>query len=97
MTKYKNDEYWKTGQNYMLITVTRIITGRLIHVGKKELVLDQAAWIADTGRFAACLSEGLHSLSASEIEPYGDVEVIVPRTSLISSCIYNHKLPTEVK
>jgi hypothetical protein len=63
---------------YCVRTVTMIITGRLISVFDNELVLEDAAWIADTGRFHKFLETG----EASEVEPFTD-DAIVNRGSII--------------
>jgi len=70
------------GKIYFIQTVTLYYTGLLIGVNKDEFLLCDAAWIADTGRFA----DALKSLSFSEVEPFPDgVEVIVGRGALIAA------------
>lgn len=70
------------GKCYLIRTVTMIQTGRLVQVTQTELVLEDAAWIADTGRF----SEALVSLNFNEVEPFPDGRVIIGRGSLIDAC-----------
>ena len=72
---------WQIGKIYLIRTVTMIQTGRLKRVTAQELVIEEAAWIADTGRFA----DGLKSLEFSEVEPFPDGEVIVGRGGLIDA------------
>ena len=84
------------GENYLIRTVTFIQLGKLIAVYDQELVLDQAAWIADTGRFHNALKDGIDKLSNAEIEPFLK-EAIVGRGALVDACIYTHKLPQEQK
>jgi len=72
---------WKIGAIYLIRTVTMIDTGRLVAVTEHELVLEEAAWIADTGRF----SETLKSLDFTEIEPFPDGRVIVGRGAVIDA------------
>ena len=73
---------WKIGANYLIRTVTMIDTGRLVAVTEHELVLEDAAWIADTGRFA----DALTSANFAEVEPFPDARrVIVGRGSLIDA------------
>ena len=67
------------GQAYLIRTVTMIQTGRLCAVFPQELVLDEAAWIADTGRFATTLV----SLDFLEVEPFPDGPVIVGRGAIV--------------
>lgn len=80
MTK-PNDAHWKIGKIYLIRTVTMIQTGVLIAVTPQELVLEDAAWIADTGRF----SDALASATFNEVEPFPDGPVIVGRGGLIDA------------
>jgi hypothetical protein len=73
---------WEIGKNYLIRTVTMIQTGRLVMVTEQELVLDDAAWIADTGRF----SDALKSCQFAEVEPFGR-RVIVGRGALVDACL----------
>ena len=91
----KSDPYcpWRIGRNYIIRTVTMILTGRLIAVTDKELVLDEASWIAETDRFADTISKGL----LKEVEPYGDQPVIVGRGSIVDATEWFHPLPRTQK
>lgn len=73
------------GEIYLLQTVTLYFTGRLVAVNALELIIEDAAWIADTGRF----SDALKTLSFSEVEPFPDGPVIVGRGALICACQIN--------
>ena len=84
---------YKIGQNYFIRTVTHHFTGKLVQVTEHELVLENAAWIADDGRFADALAKG----SLNEIEPYPVRKVILGRGSLIDASIWKHALPREQK
>ena len=71
------------GGNYLLRTVTHIVTGKIESVGPLEIVVSSAAWIADTGRYANAVATG----SFSEVEPYPDGKlVIVGRTTIVDAC-----------
>jgi len=72
---------WKIGEFYLIRTVTMFNTGRLIAVTDQELVLEDAAWIADTGRFA----EALTTAEFKEVEPFPKGEVIVGRGAVIDA------------
>mgnify|MGYP003335140602 FL=1 len=73
------------GENYLIRTVTMTLTGKLIGVGAKELVLESAAWIADTGRFSQSIADPKASLF-NEVEPFPDgKQVIVGRGSIIDA------------
>lgn len=72
---------YEIGQPYLIRTVSMIDTGRLVAVTDQELVLEDAAWIADTGRF----SDALKSCSFSEVEPFPDGRVIINRSAIIDA------------
>lgn len=85
---------YDVGKNYFIRTVTHHLTGRLVKVTAKELVLENAAWIADDGRFHDALKTG----KLSEVEPFPqDCQVIVGRGALIDAVVWKHALPTEQK
>lgn len=76
-----NNSAWEIGKNYLIRTVTMIDTGRLVAVTEHELVLEDAAWIADTGRFA----QAVEKAEFGEVEPFPTGRVIVGRGSVIDA------------
>lgn len=72
---------YKVGKVYLIRTVTMIQTGRLVRVTPQELVLEDAAWIADTGRFA----DALRACEFAEVEPFPDGQVIVGRGAIVDA------------
>ena len=80
------------GQAYLIRTVTYFYTGRLVAVTDADLVLEDAAWIADTGRFATALQTGV----LNEVEPYPS-SVIVGRGAIVDVCEWLHALPRDQK
>jgi hypothetical protein len=76
---------WEIGQNYLIRTVTMIDTGRLVAVTAQELVLEDAAWIADTGRF----SEAVEKAEFGEVEPFPSGRVILGRGAIIDAVMIN--------
>ena len=93
-----SEEVFETGENYLIRTVTHIDVGKLIKVTDQEIVITQASWIADTGRFMNCLKDGIEKTSDSEIEPFPEkAEVIIGRGSIIDMVKYAHELPTKQK
>lgn len=78
----------EVGKNYLIRTVTFIQVGRVVSVTGKWVVLEDAAWIADTGRFNNCLTE--HTFS--EVEPFPD-PVIVSTGSIVEITRWNGELP----
>lgn len=69
------DSPYKIGQAYLFRTVTYAVSGVVARVTNHEIVVTDAAWIADTGRFGEALKTGIFS----EIEAAPDGEVIVGR------------------
>ena len=76
-----NDSPWEIGKNYMIRTVTMIDAGKLIAVTSQELVLEDASWIADTGRFM----QAVEKAEFGEVEPFPDGKVIIGRGSIIDA------------
>ena len=81
MAKEKEHPF-KIGGNYFIRTVTHHYTGVLVAVFPTEIVLKNAAWIADDGRFAGAVKDSVFN----EIEPWPDgVEVIIGRGSILDA------------
>lgn len=80
------------GQAVFVRGVTYHYTGRLVEVRERELVLEDAAWIANSGRF----SEALETGSLKEVEPYPD-EVTVNREAVMDISPWDQDLPREVQ
>jgi hypothetical protein len=83
---------WIIGQNYLIRTVTMIDTGRVTAVFDHEIVLEDAAWIADTGRF----TDALKKCEFSEVEMFPAGPVIIGRSSIIDA-VPIAVLPTKQK
>ena len=80
------------GKNVFIRTVTHYYTGKLLALTKEEFILGNAAWIADTGRWAEALATG----TLSEVEPYPDL-CIVSRGAIVDISPWKHELPRETK
>lgn len=77
-----------TGKNVFIRTVTHYYTGHLLTADGPFFHLEDAAWIADTGRFADALATG----TLSEIEPYPG-SCFVSAAAIIDLCEWQHDLP----
>jgi hypothetical protein len=75
------ESVWEIGENYLIRTVTMIDTGKLVAVTSQELVLENASWIPDTGRF----SQAVAKAEFGEVEPFPDGKVIIGRGSIIDA------------
>jgi hypothetical protein len=74
---------WRLGAIYFIRTVTMTNVGRLIAISEHELLLEDAAWIPDTGRFA----DALKTETFNECEPFPDGHVIVNRGCIVDAKI----------
>lgn len=85
------------GKAYVFRTVTHIELGRVTDVIGAFAKIEEASWIADTGRYSVdFLTKGDFSDEYSEVEPYPD-HTWVNMDSLINLVPWPHKLPREVK
>jgi hypothetical protein len=82
----------EVGQAYLIRTVTHYYTGKVKYVSFTNIILEEAAWIPDTGRFSECLRTG----NLQEVEPYPG-ECIINAAAVVDACRWNHKLPREAK
>lgn len=80
------------GKNVFVRTVTHHYTGKLVAIVDGYLTLDDAAWIADDGRFADALGEG----TLGEVEPYPGT-CYVSAGSLVDVSEWLHELPRTQK
>jgi hypothetical protein len=82
----------EVGKPYLIRTVTHYYTGKVKSVTFTNIVLEDAAWIPDTGRFSECLRSG----NLQEVEPYPG-ECIINAAAVVDACLWSHKLPREAK
>jgi|JI10StandDraft_1071094.scaffolds.fasta_scaffold1028629_1 hypothetical protein len=76
------------GNQILVRLVTHYHTGRVVEVGDGYAILEDAAWIADTGRFSDALSTG----TLSEVEPCpGRVEIGLG--AVVDAHPWTHDLP----
>ncbi len=80
------------GTNVFVRTITHHYTGRLAGIEDGFLLLEEAAWIADDGRFADALAEG----TLSEVEPFPG-ECAVGVGSIVDISAWAHDLPRTQK
>lgn len=78
----------EVGKSYLIRTVTHYYTGRVVECSPIRIVLEDAAWIAETGRFSDALKTG----KLSEVEPYPD-QVVVSPFAVVDACEWSHELP----
>lgn len=87
----------KVGTTYFIRTVTYHYTGKLVGFNgpnNSELVIESAAWIADSGRFATAIKDG----KLSEVEPYPDGTLVaINRTAIVDYCAVTWDSPRSQK
>ena len=83
---------FKIGKAYLIRTITMYYTGRVEAIKGKFLILNECAWIADTGRWNEAVSSG----SFNEVEPMGD-GVILSTDPILDAVEIAYKLPNKVK
>ena len=87
---------YEIGKNYLIRTLTMCIVGKLSYVGAQELKLEEASWVADTGRFNIALKYGLTTMEDTHIEPFHNY-AIVGRSTIVDATPYMHNLPRNSK
>ncbi len=87
------DQSGFVGKNVFIRTVTFHYTGHLVSEGPTWLVLADAAWIGDSGRFSDALRTG----NLSEVEPYPNSEIRVAVGSVVDMCEWTADLPRDQK
>ena len=70
---------FEIGAVYLIRTVTMIEVGRVVAASKQWVILEDAAWVADTGRFA----DALKKWQFNEVEPFPDGLVGVSCGSIV--------------
>ena len=85
-SKHALDHFFKDGETLFVQTATHYYAGTLEDINDKAILLKDAAWVADTGRF----NEFIKGSKPSELEPCGSVLIswgaviaVLPRPKLI--------------
>ena len=79
------------GKAYFFRTVTYHLTGRIKKFLGNMIILEDAAWIADSGRFMQAIKEG----KLNEVEPVGDC--LVNLSTVVDIFPWKHTLPKDQK
>ena len=82
---------FKIKSNYFIRTVTYHMVGKIKKIDGNFLVLSDASWIADSGRFHDAIKTG----SLSEVEPVGDAFVCID--AIVDAFPWKHPLPDKQK
>lgn len=94
----EKDEKWNgsdvpfsVGKSYFIRTVTYHILGKVERISGDFIVLSDACWVADSGRFSEAIKDG----ELNEVEFVGDA--IVSINAIADGFPWLHKLPKETK
>lgn len=87
-----NEIPFLVGEKYFIRTVTYFATGRVKAIKGHFLVLEDGAWIADTGRFRQALVDGV----LNEVEPI-DCEMYLNINTITDAFEWVHELPRTQK
>jgi len=79
------------GHAWLIRTVTYFLVGRITKRVGPFFLLEEASWVADTGRFTDAIKKG----TLSEVEPVGPALVSI--SSIVDMFPWAHKLPTDQK
>lgn len=79
------------GKAYLIRTVTYHMLGKIERISGNFLVLSEASWVADSGRFGTAISSG----ELNEIEYVGDA--IVSISAIADAFPWGHKIPKASK
>lgn len=91
MSEGEKRRAFEIGKSYFIRTVTYHLVGRLEARDDMFLILSDASWVADSGRFMQAIKEG----KLSEVEPVGDA--IINMEAIIDAFPWVHALPKEQK
>lgn len=82
---------FEIGEAYFIRTVTYHVLGRLKAIKGNFLVLDEASWVADSGRFSVAFEKG----ELNEVEYIGKAFVSI--TAIVDAYPWDKKCPKETK
>ena len=86
-----SDLPFEIGEAYLIRTVTYHVLGRVKSIKGNFLCLEEASWVADSGRFNEAIGKG----TLNEVE-YVD-KAIVSINAISDAYPWNHKMPKESK
>lgn len=79
------------GHAYLFRTVTYHAVGKVVRIVGRFAVLEQASWVADTGRFMNAIKDGM----LAEVEPVG--EQFLNLETVVDFFPWRHPCPTQQK
>lgn len=86
----------EVGKAYLFRTIGYHWLGRVVSVCGRWITLDDASWVADTGRYSESLAGDIGSLQSSEIEP-SPRPVLVNSDHVTDAVSYPFEIPRSAK
>jgi len=83
---------FRVGTAYLIRACTYHVVGRITSITATDLVMENASWVADSGRWNNALKTG----TLNEVEPFVS-PVIVSRGAIVDATEWTHALPEAVK
>lgn len=90
-TECSSDLPFELGKSYFIRTVTYHVIGTVDKISGPFLVLSEASWVADSGRFSKAIAEG----ELFEVEYIG--QMFVNTSAIADATRWNHKNPKVTK
>lgn len=91
-----DDVPFDVGKCYFVRTITYFTVGRVVGVTGKFLIMQEASWVADTGRWGECLAKGASVIR--EVEPHpAEENVYINLEAVVDVSDWNHDLPKASK
>ena len=84
---------FEVGKSYLIRTITMIDVGKVKAIIGNFIILTDASWIGDTGRFSECLSK---CYVFNEVELFKH-DVFINTSSIVDATLWPYTLPTESK
>lgn len=91
-TKKRSNPVLAVGNEVLIRTVTHYHIGRIVDISDGFVTLEDACWVADTGRFSTALLTG----SISECEAFPD-PVTVSLGAICDATLWRHPIPMKTK
>lgn len=83
-------------KQYLMRTIGYHWIGRVQSIVGRFLILEEASWVADTGRYSEALDGKIGELQSSELEP-SPRPVIINTDHITDAVEYPFKIPRGVK
>lgn len=91
-TSTANYRSFDDGEKVIIRTVTSIHVGRVVRENPTFVWLDEASWVADTGRYSEALQNG----TLLEVEKSTGIKRVAIG-SIVDVDVWDHDLPTDSK